>query len=330
LLELGEVEVVSPPAEYQPTSTKAKLPNHDFNGEIGLVDYTYSVSRVGQGKGFAIRLLWRAITQPVDNYTLLVEQIDASGKVIRSATHQPVGGQAPTATWQPGQFIRDQVDVVVPASAPAGEKALHIRLSWLRPDGSKLTLRRWSFPVGDGLNLDGLRVVEKEGRGFEVPQAQYPVQANFENKAQLIGYDASSALESELPAPAFTAQVSQQTCADDAGACQIHFEFYWQGLDEMEATYLVFLHVVDEQGQIVTQHDRSPGGRGKQPTTGWLPGEVVTDPIDIQLPPDVNPGRYTIYLGVYLPPDGPRLLVLDDEGQAVTDSIEIGTIQVTD
>ena len=47
-----------------------------------------------------------------------------------------------------------------------------------------------------------------------------------------------------------------------------------QAIDEMEQPYQVFLHVVDEQGQIVAQHDRVPGQRGKQPTTAWLRGEI--------------------------------------------------------
>ncbi|MBN1221518.1 MAG: DUF2723 domain-containing protein [Anaerolineae bacterium] len=325
VLDLAEVEIGPPPAGYQFPAIKTTLAGYDFNGEIELVDYYYSVSRVGQGKGFALHLLWRAITQPVDNYTLLIEQIDATGNVIRTSMHQPVDGQAPTAGWSTGQFVRDQVDVVVPASAPPGEEALRVRLSWQRPDGSTLNLRRWWFPAGDSLDLDWLRVVEKEGRGYKAPQIQYPVDANLANKVRLLGFNTSS-----LPgsSPDFTHQVGQQDCVAGLETCRLHFDFYWQGLAEMEKLYLVFLHVVNKQGEIVTQHDRSPGAFGRQPTTGWLPGEVITDPIDLQLPADIMPGEYTIYLGMYLPPQGPRLPVWDNQGQVVSDKIRIGQIQV--
>jgi hypothetical protein len=329
LLDLGEVEIVSPPANYRPASTTATLPHHDFNGEIELVDYDYSVRRVGQGKGFAVELLWRGLKQPVDNYTLLVEVIDAKDNILRAVAHQPVGGQAPTATWQVGQFIRDQVDLVVPASAPAGQNTLRVRLSWLRPNGSKLNVRRWFLPMGDTLDLGWLSVTEKEGRVFEVPAVQHTIEANLENKARLIGYNVSPASEPNSLTQRFAGQISQKDCMIDPTACHVHFDFYWQGLEEMEQSYYIFLHVVDEQGQIVTQRDQEPGERRKHPTTGWLPGEVITHPVDIHLPADITPGQYTLYIGMYLPPDGPRLPVLDEEGQVVAEFVEVGTIRVT-
>jgi hypothetical protein len=329
LLDLGEVEIVSPPTDYRPASTTATLPHHDFNGEIELVDYDYSVRRVGQGKGFAVKLLWRALKQPVDNYTLLVEVIDAKDNILRAVEHQPVGGQAPTATWQAGQFVRDQVDLVVPASAPTGQNTLRVRLSWLRPDGSKLNVRRWFLPMGDTLDLGWLSVTEKEGRVFEMPAMQHTIEANLENKARLIGYNVFPASEPNPLTQRFAGQISQKDCMIDPTACHVHFDFYWQGLEEMEQSYYIFLHVVDEQGQIVTQHDQEPGERRKHPTTGWLPGEVITHPVDIHLPADIAPGQYTLYIGMYLPPDGPRLPVLDEEGQVVAEFVEVGTIRVT-
>jgi hypothetical protein len=85
---------------------------------------------------------------------------------------------------------------------------------------------------------------------------------------------------------------------------------------------------VNEQGEIITQHDRGPGTRAKQPTTAWLPGEVVLDPVDLALPEEVPPGRYTLRLGMYLPADGTRLLILDGVGAPIADFIEIGTVEI--
>jgi hypothetical protein len=31
---------------------------------------------------------------------------------------------------------------------------------------------------------------------------------------------------------------------------------------------------------------------------------------------------------MYLPPDGPRLLMVDENGQAVSDFVEIGTLEI--
>ncbi len=326
LLDLGEVELILPPAGTQPDSTSLNPSSgYDFNGEIKLVDYEYTVSRVGQGKGFGVKLLWQAQTQPVDNYILLAELVDREDQVLRSVQQPPVEGRAPTASWQPGQYVRDQVDLVLPASAPVGQQAVQVRLSWLRLGGSKLPLRRWLLPAGDTLDLDWLEVTEKEERIFTVPPVQYPVDANLDNKVRLIGYNASLPQESRLKSGL---QFSQSACAADAEACQVHFDFIWQGLNEMDQLYFVFLHLVDEQGQMVAQQDKGPGIRGKEPTTSWLPGEVVADPVDLTLRSDLPPGRYKLRIGMYLPPAGPRLPVLDKDEQTVGEFVEIGVIEV--
>ncbi len=324
VLDLGEVELTLPSAAEPPElSPLNPLPSHDFNGEIRLADYDYTVTRVGQGKGFGVKLLWQALTPPADSYTLLAELVDASGRVLRSVRQPPVGGRAPTQSWQPGQYVRDQVDLILPASAPVGQEALSVQLSWLRPDGSRLPLRRWLRPGAESLALKGLEVTEKEERVFTAPPIQHPLEANFDNKARLLGYNtplSESGLQPEF-------KFNPTACAADAAACTVHFDFYWQGINEMEALYYVFIHVVNERGEIVAQHDRSPGVRGKQPTTSWLPGEIITDPVDLTLPADLPPGRYSLRLGLYLPqpPTWPRLPLTGQPG----DFVEVGLLDVT-
>jgi hypothetical protein len=264
--------------------------------------------------------LWQALSVPLDNYTLLVELVDTEGNVIRAVERQPVAGQAPTASWQAGQFVRDQVDVVLPASAPVGNDAVQVRLSWLRPDGSRLAVRRWWLPWGEHLALAGLEVTEKEDRQFDPPVLSYPVEANFENKAKLLGYNLSGSGTSP--------QISQAACTAIPDDCRLSLDFYWQGLSEMDQLYFVFLHLVDAQGNIVAQHDRAPGLRGKQPTTSWLPDEIILDPIELPLPADLPAGDYTMRLGLYLPPDGPRLFIVDEAEQPTADFVEVGQVQV--
>lgn len=310
VLDLGAVEVVPPPTDYQPApDLYSGTGGYNFTHEITLTDYEYSVARVGQGKGFALRMLWQAHTQPPDNYTLRVELVDSTGQVVRQVD-QP----RPTSTWQPTQFIRDQIDLVLPASAPVGENALRVRLSWIRPDGSALGVRRWVIPWGDNVTLDALQVTEKAGRVFDLPTLAQPFDRNFDNKARFLGFNSPHFSEDD-------AQLDSETR-------QLQFDFYWQGLREMDQLYFVFLHVVDSDGNIVAQHDRAPGIRGKQPTTSWLPGEVVLDPITVNLPPDIAPGAYTIRLGLYRPPMGPRLITLDEAGQPGLDFIEVGAIYI--
>jgi 4-amino-4-deoxy-L-arabinose transferase-like glycosyltransferase len=78
----------------------------------------------------------------------------------------------------------------------------------------------------------------------------------------------------------------------------------WQADVEMERSYTAYLHFLDSEGELVGQLDRLPDG---YPTSDWHPGEVVVDSYTIQLPPDVEPGRYYLQTGFYYLPTQERL-----------------------
>jgi hypothetical protein len=199
-------------------------------------------------------------------------------------------------------------------------------LEWRRPDGSTLSLRHWWLPLDDGLNLAWLEVTEKENRLFTPPVMQYILEANLENKARLLGYNTSLPVS---PASPGSFQLDLSSCTqNETGNCAITMEFYWQGLSEMELPYQIFFHLVDAQGQLTAQRDAVPGRRAKEPTTGWLPGEIIPHPVELPLPPDLPPGPYTLHLGMYLPPNGPRLHLLDQSGQPISDFIKVGAVEI--
>jgi hypothetical protein len=310
-LDLGRVTLTpaDPSQPPDPWDEYKPLRGVNFGGEIRLLGYDYSVTRAGQGKGFAAHLLWQAIRPPVGGYTLRVELVDAQGKVWRDWRHIPGDGRAPTSTWSAGQPVRDQVALVLPADAPPGEDTLRVRLSWERADGTRLPARRWFLPAGDSVALPGVQVVEKEGRLFEPPPLGHTAHANFDGKIQLLGYD--------LPA----ARLSP----GDA----LPLTLVWQGLtSDMRESYTVFVHLVGPDGTIHGQWDQVPGERGKQPTTGWVTNEVVVDPIQVPLTPNAPPGTYRVMVGLYLAPDGPRLPIRDPSGATIGDALELTRIEV--
>jgi hypothetical protein len=298
VLDLGPVKVRFTPATTPPGPLR-------FNGELALDEFNFSVSRVKQGKGFALETVWRALKPPADNYTLLVELADRQGRVWRD-WRQPLK----TATWLEGQQVRHLTGVTIPAEAPTGEEALAVRLSWLRPDDSRLKATRWLIPIGRSITLKGPRILPKDNRLWEQPLSQYTVEANFENKAALVGYDLPEALTISTDMPA-----------------TLSLTLYWQGRGDMAQGYLAFVHLLDAEGNIVAQHDGVPA-RGKEPTTSWAVGEYIRDPIEIQLPAGFEPGTYTVVAGLYLPPGGPRLVRLDDRVQVIGDSVQLGKIQL--
>ena len=59
-------------------------------------------------------------------------------------------------------------------------------------------------------------------------------------------------------------------------------------------------------GNTVAQQDSIPLG-GARPTTGWAPGEILTDPYAIFIPADVSPDRYRVRIGWYNAVTGKRV-----------------------
>ena len=76
----------------------------------------------------------------------------------------------------------------------------------------------------------------------------------------------------------------------------------WHALAPIDRSYSVFIHVLDDSGQLVAQADAVPQ-QGRYATPLWEPGEYVADDYAFGLPP----GRYTVRLGLYLPESGQRL-----------------------
>ncbi len=89
----------------------------------------------------------------------------------------------------------------------------------------------------------------------------------------------------------------------------------WQADNETTTSYRVFIHLVDENGQIVAQSDGEPAG-WTRPTTGWLPGEIILDAHNLSLE-NVPAGSYQLNVGLYDPSTGVRL-VLGNGETAVT------------
>jgi hypothetical protein len=201
---------------------------------------------------------------------------------------QPLGGAGyPTSEWPAGAVVRAFVDLRVPAEVETGQYNLGLRL--LDLDSGE--------PVGDWL-LGELRI-EGRPRSFSVPSLSHPVHADFAGQARLLGYEIDASPVQEGGPPRLT--------------------LYWQAGREMQTAYKVFVHFLDEAGHIVAQVDREPQA-GQAPTTGWLPGEVVADELEMPATPGLA-AAHSIAVGLYDPATGGRLPVLDAGGLQTGDSV---------
>jgi hypothetical protein len=134
-----------------------------------------------------------------------------------------------------------------------------------------------------------------------LPESQ-AVGAMWQNEIRLLGYSGSPAQVQ----PGETLPVS----------------LFWETQQPVVETYVVFVHLVDEAGQIKAQNDSLPRA-GAYPIPWWQPGQVVEDVHPLVLPEALSAGVYQLIVGLYRPEDGARLQLSDGR-----DSFVVGTIQV--
>lgn len=112
---------------------------------------------------------------------------------------------------------------------------------------------------------------------------------------------------------------------------EIELTLYWRGLDYAKylgTDYSVFVHLVDDVGQLWAQTDGYPVG-GLYPTSRWRSTEVVIpDGVSISLPANIPPDRYRLEVGMYLLPTGERLQVRPQSGRAMGDRVIVDYVKI--
>jgi hypothetical protein len=71
---------------------------------------------------------------------------------------------------------------------------------------------------------------------------------------------------------------------------------YWQSLAPFASNYQVFTHLYD--GELRAQDDSAPECN-INPTTRWEPGQIIVDPHQIYLPPEMPVGEIPLLVGMY-------------------------------
>ncbi|MCA9980519.1 MAG: hypothetical protein KDD89_06795, partial [Anaerolineales bacterium] len=86
----------------------------------------------------------------------------------------------------------------------------------------------------------------------------------------------------------------------------------WHAAVPTTAYGTLFVHLLDEAGNLVAQVD-APAGPVAYPTAVWQPGLIIQDEHALQLPADLPAGDYTLALGLYEGGSGARWSVVGGE-----------------
>lgn len=118
-----------------------------------------------------------------------------------------------------------------------------------------------------------------------------PVTATLAGEIRLLGFKASRHLTNGYPVT-----------------------LYWKAEHIPTKDYKVFVHLLDVDGNLVTNHDGVPA-EGRYPTTSWRPGDIIEDKHVLSIPPDLQSGLYRLQVGMYRWPSLERLEVRESQGE---------------
>jgi hypothetical protein len=265
----------------------------DIAPGIRLLGYDLPESAVGPGETLRLALYWKALEDVRQDYLLSLALRDGEGEVRIEQRGRPVDETYPTTEWDEGEVLRDWHDLPLPADIPQGAYELSVGV----------------LEEEELLGEVALGQVEVRGRArrFTIPEIGHPMEARLGEGTRFLGYDLIS---SEVRA---------------GGTLQL--TLYWQALEEMEASYTVFTHILDAEERIWGQKDSIPGG-GEAPTTSWVAGEILTDQYEIMVDPEASPGEYVIEIGMYDASTGQRLPLLGDDQALEEDRLLLAAVQV--
>lgn len=157
--------------------------------------------------------------------------------------------------------------------------------------------------------------------GRRVPRDQVPnrIDAKVGEKIQLLGY--------EIEGNGREAGGEQGRIQGEAQTVDV--TLYWQVVAPIEENYTVFVHLLNPDGNLVTQHDGQPL-HGYLPTSGWSPGVVIPDHHRLLLPGELPSGRYYLIAGMYTLETLERLPVLSEHAQGTGDSVMLDQLELED
>lgn len=290
---LARIEVtpaVTPPAVEAlaiPTRASAAL------GEgLELLGYGIDPDPARAESGATLSLWWRVTQPPAAGQQ--IEAVVGSGEDVAArgvAALGPAARGAASVNWQPGQIVRQQIELAFDPGAASGKRDL--RLTLLDAAGNA---------TGAGVTVGQIQV-EARPRVYRLPRMGETVGAQLGPAITLAGYT--------LESPAKPGD-------------NLKLTLYWQAAERVTTSYKVFVHVVDAAGNMAAQQDSFPAA-GAAPSEGWLKGEVIADEHVFPVPAS---GDFRVYVGLYDPVSGARLPVTGGNRPVESDAVRVAEFSV--
>ena len=126
--------------------------NFNFGDRIALIGYDMARRTASPGETIHLTLYWQALAEMKENYSVFTHVLGEENRIWAQKDSWPQGGDAPTSTWEPGQTIVDEYELVIYADTPPDVYDVEIGL-YLAATGDRLRI------IGQGGRLLDDRVL---------------------------------------------------------------------------------------------------------------------------------------------------------------------------
>jgi hypothetical protein len=234
---------------------------------LELSAFALGQNKLQTGDTFSVFLEWRNAGEQLSDYLPSLRLV-RKGQVLAWAEAAPVYGRYSTALWQPGEVVLEWRDMVIPPDIASGPAEVEIAV--------------W----GESSVSLGAIEIEAVERLYQAPDRQVKVVLSIGDFAELVGYDLPDAILASQDIPLI---------------------LYWRVVGQTDKDYVVFIHLLDNEGRLVAQHD-SPPASGDRATTSWVRDEYIVDAHALHWVEAGYRGPASIEVGLYDPLSGQRVL----------------------
>ncbi len=130
----------------------------NFDDQIALLDVALGAEELTLGGQLPVTLTWQGLAEMSADYTVFVQVLDPTDRIVGQVDAWPVQGTFPTSAWTPGEAVRDTYLVQLAADLPPGNYRLHVGLYLLATLERLSVLDTGGAAVDDKVEVGGLVV----------------------------------------------------------------------------------------------------------------------------------------------------------------------------
>ena len=274
---------------------------------LTLTGWQFNFPRAGESS--TMRLWLHANSSLENGFGIAVQLLDQESEAVIAAADKMSWNGRNTEKWRPGrQFMRSQaVKLTLPADPPVN-RALWLTLSFWEYEGN-VAIRPLPVDSSDYPLLGETHVI--------LDEVVFPETVTSASLADAPGRFANG----------FVLQAASIPGQAQAGE-ELEVTFRWGTESAGSEDWTQFLHFEHDESGSFWNVDRMPLGL-RLPTRLWYAGLQASEAWRFTLPADLQPGRYSIYSGLYRLSDLQRLgVTLADGAQPAYSRIPLGTILI--